>query len=164
LVAKGFKQRYGLDYEDTFSPVIKPTNVCFCWLLLVDGLLVSWIFRMLFFMVFWRKKFICASLLVLLIRLVPSICVALRRCYMGLNKLCVLGMLASDRFFALIDLCRLQRIRLFFLLQRPQLTMYLLVYVDDIIVISSSESATARVVTTLGAHFAVKILVNSITF
>jgi hypothetical protein len=36
--------------------------------------------------------------------------------------------------------------------------MYLLVYVDDIIVISSSESATARLVTELGADFAVKDL------
>jgi histone deacetylase 1/2 len=36
--------------------------------------------------------------------------------------------------------------------------MYLLVYVDDIIVICSSESATARLVTMLGADFAVKDL------
>jgi histone deacetylase 1/2 len=44
------------------------------------------------------------------------------------------------------------------LFQRSQLTMYLLVYVDDIVVISSSESATARLVTALGADFAVKDL------
>lgn len=43
-----------------------------------------------------------------------------------------------------------------FILSRSGLTMFLLVYVDDIIVISSSSSATERLIRAMGAAFAVK--------
>ena len=45
-----------------------------------------------------------------------------------------------------------------FLLQRPEVTMYILVYVDDIILVSSSVTAVDRLVSSLGADFAVKDL------
>ena len=45
-----------------------------------------------------------------------------------------------------------------FLLHRPEVTIYLLVYVDDIIVVSSSPAATDRLVHGLRTEFAVKDL------
>jgi hypothetical protein len=59
LVAKGYKQRYGLDYEDTFSPIVKIANIR-----LVLSVVVSkgWLMRQLdvqnaFCMVFWKRRF-----------------------------------------------------------------------------------------------------------
>ena len=45
-----------------------------------------------------------------------------------------------------------------FILQRPEVTMYILVYVDDIILVSSSAAATDRLVSSPSAEFAVKEL------
>jgi histone deacetylase 1/2 len=45
-----------------------------------------------------------------------------------------------------------------FILQHPEVTMYLLVYVDDIILVSSSASATDRLIAALSSEFAVKDL------
>jgi histone deacetylase 1/2 len=45
-----------------------------------------------------------------------------------------------------------------FILQRPAVTIYLLVYVDDIIVVSSSITATDRLLLQLGSSFALKDL------
>jgi hypothetical protein len=45
-----------------------------------------------------------------------------------------------------------------FILRWPALTLYLLVYVDDIIVVSSSSAATDRLVHQLGTSFALKDL------
>ena len=45
-----------------------------------------------------------------------------------------------------------------FLFQRPSVTMYLLVYVDDIILVSSSPTAADALVAVLGKDFAVKDL------
>jgi hypothetical protein len=45
-----------------------------------------------------------------------------------------------------------------FMLRRPEVTIYLLVYVDDIILVSSSSTAASRLVQNLRSEFAVKDL------
>jgi hypothetical protein len=44
LVAKGFKQRYGVDYEYTFSPVVKPATIR---LVIFLAMSKNWILRQL---------------------------------------------------------------------------------------------------------------------
>jgi hypothetical protein len=78
LVAKGFKQRYGLNYEDMFSPMVKPPPFAFsCHLLLLeDGLCANLMFRMLFFIVCLKRKCTCGNLLDFLMLLIRLIYVA----------------------------------------------------------------------------------------
>jgi hypothetical protein len=53
LVAKSFKQRYGIDYEDTFSPVVKADTIRIVLSIAVSR---GWMFRMSSFMAFLRRK------------------------------------------------------------------------------------------------------------
>jgi hypothetical protein len=40
LITKGFKQRLGIDYDDTFGLVVKPTTI---WLILSLAVSQGWI-------------------------------------------------------------------------------------------------------------------------
>ena len=160
LVAKGFKQRYGLDYEDTFSPVIKPTTIR---LLLSLAVTRGWSLRQLDVQnaflhgileeeVYMRQPpgFVDPTRPHHLCRLVKALYglkQAPRAWHARLGSvLRALGFTPSTADTSL------------FLLQRPEVTMYLLVYVDDIILISSTAAAADRLVIALRDDFAVKDL------
>ncbi|KAK1666544.1 hypothetical protein QYE76_054703 [Lolium multiflorum] len=160
LVAKGFKQRYGLDYEDTFSLVVKPTTIR---LLLSLAVTRGWFLRQLDVQnaflhgileeeVYMRQPpgFVDPTRPHHLCRLVKALYglkQAPRAWHARLGSvLRAHGFVPSTADTSL------------FLLQRPEVTMYLLVYVDDIILISSSDAVADRLVSALSGDFAVKDL------
>jgi hypothetical protein len=159
-MALNFKQQYVVDYDATFSPVVKPTTIC---LLLSLTISRSWTMRQIDiqntflhgflnedgyikqppgFVDSNRPDYICK-----LDKALYSLKQAPRAWFSRLSsKLIQLGFTASKAHVSL------------FIFNKGDVQMYILIYVDDIIILSFSSAATDKLLVQLREDFAVKDL------
>jgi hypothetical protein len=160
LVASGFTQQYGIDYLETFSPVVKPATVR-----LVLSLAVShgWDIRQLDVSNAFLHGVLEESAYM---QQPPGFQDSSRPHYVcKLNK-AIYGLKQStwawysrlsDRLFQLGFQSSAADASLF-VFHSAALTIYMLVYVDDIVIVSSSSQATQKLIRQLFDSFPVKDL------
>nr|ABB46598.2 retrotransposon protein, putative, Ty1-copia subclass, expressed [Oryza sativa Japonica Group] len=160
LVAKRFKQRYGIDYEDTFSPVVKPATIRTILSIVVSR---GWSLRQLdvqnaFLHGLLEEEVYMKQPRGYEDKSKPNHICKLDKALYGLkqaprvwyarlsSKLCDLGFKASKADISL------------FFQSKGGVNMFVLIYVDDIIVASSTQKATDALLSDLKKDFALKDL------
>ncbi|CAH9146417.1 unnamed protein product [Cuscuta epithymum] len=160
LVAQGYNQQAGVDFSETFSPVVKPTTVR---IVLTLAISFGWVMRQLDV----KNAFLHGHLTEEVYMRQPQgfihpqfphhVC-RLRKAIYGLKQAPRAWFHRFSSFLLTHNFVCSKSDNSLFIYRHGQSVMYLLLYVDDIIITGNSPSLVSSFITCIASHFAMKDL------
>jgi hypothetical protein len=159
-VLRGFTQRPGVDYDETFSLVVKPATVR---TVLSLALTRSWPMHQLdvknvFLHGLLTEIVYCSQPAGFVDSLCPDMVCSLNRSLYGLKQVPRAWNHRFATFLRSLGFVEVKSDMSLFIFHHGAETVYLLLYVDDIVLTASSESLLRRIITSLQQEFAMKDL------
>jgi hypothetical protein len=159
-VLQGFTQRLGVDYDETFSPVVKPATVC---TVLATAASCTWPIQQLdvkntFLHDTLSETVFCCQPTGFTDHAHPDLLCRLHKSLYGLKQAPRAWYSRFATYLTTLGFIEAKSDTSLFIFRRDSDTVYLLFYVDDIILTTSSTELLRRTISALQREFAMKDL------